>query len=511
MRRSLRLRLQLWHALILLAVIAGFGSLLYVQSRRAKLDEIDAELLASARVLEGVLRAFPGPGRGLGPRGDRDGRRPPPPFRGRGDGPVQGDERPPPPPFGPPPRRPPGGMGLAGLRLPSSILARYAEPGREPYFAVWMPGGEILHAEPNPPDAPIDPSVGPNQESHVRQRGPRRELTLMGPGRTRILVGRPIGRELAELDRLGIRLILSGLGVLSVGLAGGWWLSTRAVRPIRAMSGTLAGITASKLSNRLNLRQADSELEDLGAIVNQMLERLEHAFDQQVRFTADASHELRTPLAVILTHTELALARPRNAAEYREALNTCARAATRMKSLVDDLLLLARADAGRLELKRAAVDLAVIARDSVHLLAALATQKDVRLILTGESVEVDGDPDRLARLATNLIANAIQYNAPGGTVTVTTGAAGGQAVLDVADTGVGLTTVEIPLLFERFYRVDAARSRDSGGSGLGLAICKSIIEAHGGTITVASELGKGSTFTARLPRRPNPGARSAVG
>jgi heavy metal sensor kinase len=506
--RSLRWRLQAWHAVILLLVVAGFGSLFYLQSRRAKLDEIDAELLAGARVLEGVLRTVippgPGPELGPGPVGEElPVRRPPPPSPRRGRRRTVEDDLPPPP--GPPPFEPPfpGGPPRAGnleaLNLPSSLVERYAEDGRGPYFAIWFPDGEVLRAEPSPPEAPPDDEVGRRRESHVRQRGGLREVTLLGPGRTRILVGRPIERELAELHRLGLRLGLSGLSVFLAGLVGGWWLSSRAVRPIRAMSETLARITARRLSERIDVADVDAELGQLGAILNEMLGRLEASFEQQVRFTADASHELRTPLSVILAHIELALSRARSAEEYREALSTCGRAGGRMKAMVDDLLTLARADAGQLELKAGRADLGTIAEESADLVQTLAARRGVRLEVTPGRSEVSGDPDRLAQVATNLITNAILYNRPGGRVMVSTATERDEAVFRVADTGIGIPEADLPLLFQRFYRADPARSREHGGSGLGLAICRSIVEAHGGRIAVESRAGEGTTVSVRLP------------
>jgi heavy metal sensor kinase len=265
------------------------------------------------------------------------------------------------------------------------------------------------------------------------------------------------------------------------------------------MSETLAGITARRLSERIDLAGVDSELGELGAILNEMLGRLESSFEQQVRFTADASHELRTPLSVILAHIELALGRPRTAEEYREALATCDRAAGRMKALVEDLLTLARADAGQLDLEPVPVDLGSIAEECVDLLDALASRRGIRLDVSAGRAVVAGDADRLTQVATNLITNAILYNRLGGRVVVTAAAEGNEAVLTVADTGAGIPEEDLPLLFQRFYRADPARSRKHGGSGLGLAICRSIVEAHGGRIAVTSRPGAGTTVTVRLP------------
>jgi heavy metal sensor kinase len=295
------------------------------------------------------------------------------------------------------------------------------------------------------------------------------------------------------------QLGLTGLGVFLAGCAGGWWLSSRAVRPILAMSETVSGINASNLSQRLDLAGFDTELGSLGVLINTMLERLEASFEQQVRFTADASHELRTPLSVILSQVELALSRPREAAAYHQSLEACGRAATRMKSLVEDLLTLARADSGKLELRAEPVDLARIAESSVALLQPLAQERGIRILRQLSSAPLDGDPQRLGQVITNLLGNAIQYTQPGGKVTVSTSGDNGCARVVVEDTGAGIPEIDLPLVFDRFHRVDTARSRASGGSGLGLAICRSIVEAHGGTIAVTSSLDRGSRFTVTIP------------
>jgi two-component system OmpR family sensor kinase len=494
MFKSLRHRLQAWHTLILLLVVAGFGSTLYVEASRRWFDEIDGELLAAARVLEGVLRTqLPvvpppvGPAFRDGPPQKKDhGPRPP-----RGPGPPGKRLMPPhPPPFEP-----------NALSLPHSLMDRYSGPGDEPYFVVRGPLGNVLLADPPEfaDEVPPDASVGRWFESHSRNRGILREVTLLGPAGTTILVGRPIHHELAGLRRMALQLGLTGLGVFLAGCAGGWWLSSRAVRPIFAMSETVSGINASSLSRRLDLEGVDIELGGLGALINTMLERLEGSFEQQVRFTADASHELRTPLAVILSQVELALSRPREGPAYRDSLEACGRAARRMKALVDDLLTLARADSGKLELRVEPIDLGGIAECSVALLEPLAHERGVRIRREISPVPMDGDLERLGQVITNLVSNAIQYTQPGGEVVISARCQGGSALVTVEDTGVGIPENDLPLVFDRFHRVDSARSRGSGGSGLGLAICRSIVEAHGGAISVTSTLDRGSRFTVTIP------------
>jgi two-component system, OmpR family, sensor kinase len=532
MFKSLRWRLQAWHSLILLLVVAGLTGMLYAEARKARFDEIDAELLSAARVLEGVLRTSPlasPPGDQFneppfdeppGSRGKR-ARRPPPPFpRGLNgppgepgffDGPLHGSPRRPPPDFGPPghrlmPMRPPPG-DRGALSLPFSFVERYEEADEAPYFVIRSANGDVIRDHPSriASDVPPDPDVGRRFESHSRNRGMLREVTLLGPGHATILVGRPIHHELGGLHRMAWRLGLTGLGVFTGGLAGGWWLSSRAVRPIISMSETVSAINASSLSRRLDQEGVDTELGRLAELINSMLERLGQSFDQQVRFTADASHELRTPLAVILAQVELALARPREATAYRESLEACGRAARRMKSLVNDLLTLARSDAGKLELRAEPIDLAQIAEECIALLEPLAQKQSVRILLEARPTSLKGDPDRIGQVLTNLLSNAIQYNRPGGQVIVSVRSAGDSAILTVEDTGVGIPESDLPLVFDRFHRIDAARSRGSGGSGLGLAICRSIVLAHGGTISIMSTVDRGSTFTVTIPRWTDPG------
>ena len=289
--------------------------------------------------------------------------------------------------------------------------------------------------------------------------------------------------------------------VLGVGLTGGWLISARLLRPIAAISATAASIAATNLSGRIDPQGVDRELAELATVLNATFDRLEAAFARQARFTADASHELRTPLAIVRNHAELALSRPRSPEEYRETLTTCLRATIRMTALVEGLLTLARADAGRLELTRAAVDLRPTVKEAIGLFRPLAEQQAVSLSAHLEHAEVSGDPVRLVQVVANLLSNAVQHNRPGGSVTVRLGETAEEVVLEVADTGFGIPPEDQPHLFERFFRVDKARGRDSGGSGLGLAICKSIVEAHGGTIGCESVPERGSTFWVRLPRR----------
>jgi heavy metal sensor kinase len=377
------------------------------------------------------------------------------------------------------------------------------------YFAVWTAEGSLIKstASGDIPD-PIGPRLVPQgpdplalEDARIRSRGDLREAYVYGHFGTVMLVGRSIAADRVELRRSAWLLGATGGGVLLVGLVGGWLLSVRAVRPITAITYVAQDISASNLSRRIDKAGTSSELGTLAAVLNDTFARLESAFNQQIRFTADASHELRTPLTVIHTNVQLALARQRSAEEYRAMFQSCARASDRMKGLLDSLLLLARADAGSLPMSLADCDLKRIVEDSAAMLMPLAATKNIAVDLQVQSAPLKADASRLGQVVTNLLTNAIRYNRDGGTIVVTVAVdADDNARLSIADTGIGIPVENQPQLFERFYRVDFSRARDDGGTGLGLAICKTIVEAHRGTITFTSEPGKGSTFTVRLPR-----------
>ena len=524
MIKSLRWRLQIWHAAILVIAIAVFGTAFYIQLQRSTYGEIDLELLSGARVLEGALRAMP-------PR-MRDGERPlfPPPRLGEnrqdegrgpvvgpGGGPIPGNRsaegrpgRPGPRPNGPGPNGPggPGGPGGEGRQAPPNpeqhfqnalqLPPFFARGPRDtpPYFAVYNSAGELIHADPSE-DIPAWKNV--SKQITYRAVGRNREVLLRGPGDTLIVVGRDIHTLVDRLRASLVQLLVTGLAVLGLGLVGGWWLSGKTIQPIKQISETAGRINVSNLSERIETAGMDDEVQALAAILNSMFERLDGSFKQQSQFTADASHELRTPLAVLLSHCELALNRPRSADEYKQTLSTCQKAGERMKTLVDDLLTLARADAGKLEIERSNVDLRTIIDEAIGLLQPLARELEVEFSVEGSSAICQGDARRLSQVIANLLGNAIHYNKRGGQVHVRLSTEGERSIVEVRDTGCGIPTNALPHLFDRFYRVDEARSRQTGGSGLGLAICKSIVDAHEGTLSVESQVGIGSVFKLTLP------------
>ena len=331
----------------------------------------------------------------------------------------------------------------------------------------------------------------------VRTIGNYREIDHLLPSGDIIYVGCSIVPELTELHHTALKLAGVGIIILFLGLAGGWWLVVRAIRPIADISATAVKISAGDMSQRINVAEAESELGQLASVLNATFARLEAAFAQQQQFTADAAHELRTPVSVMLTQTQTALNRERSAAEYRETLEVCQRATQRMRKLIESLLELARLDAGQEQMKRMKFDLSQTAWDCVELVRPLAAERGVKIHCDLPAVDGYGDAERLSQVITNLLANAVQHNKANGEVRISAKLQGSMILLAVSDTGPGIASADLPHVFERFYRAD--QSRSSGQAGLGLAISRAIVQAHGGTIEVLSKPGAGTTFTVVLP------------
>ena len=490
--KSIKWRLQIWYGLILVVVLAGFGFTAYQLERGRLLSRIDDELHRRVGIL--VSAALPPPLHG--PDGDE------PPFNG-----------PPPdllPDAGPPGRDqrvpfkfqfPPDAGRLFGASDPNGFyFSIRSREGKEIAGSTNQPdrmfvtstytGGDVNWIQKLPGNTPAPPKV--NFFDHYRET-----LESLPSGET-ILVGCSVLPELKELHRTALNLTAVGGLVLLVGLAGGWWFVGRALRPISEISSAAAKISAGDLSQRINTAETESELGQLAAVLNSTFARLETAFAQQKQFAADAAHELRTPVSVMLTQTQTALNRERDAESYKQTVEACQRAAQRMRKLIESLLALARFDAGQEVLKRLRFDLSKTITDGIELVKPLAEERGVRIFTEMISQEITGDPERLAQVIANLLTNAIQYNRPGGEARVKLASQNGLAVLTVSDTGQGIAPEDLPRVFERFYRADAART-GGGSAGLGLSICKAIVEAHGGTIEAESEFGKGSTFIVRLP------------
>ena len=296
-------------------------------------------------------------------------------------------------------------------------------------------------------------------------------------------------------------LLLAIPFVLLIATAGGYFMSRRALRPVDEIIEAAQKIGAQNLSSRLSVSNTGDELQRLSETLNGMLTRIETAFRKISQFTADASHELRTPLAIMRTRAELTLRKPRLASDYRDELEQILNDLERTSELVERLMLLARADSGAPVLQFGNVDLTDVLRDAADQAKTLASAKRIRISvdLPPEGTVLRGDQHFLQRLFLILIDNAVKYTAEGGSIIICCEIAGAFASISVRDTGVGIPEADLANIFERFYRADKARSRESGGAGLGLAIAQWIVEAHHGTIDVQSTVGEGSTFRVRVP------------
>ena len=308
------------------------------------------------------------------------------------------------------------------------------------------------------------------------------------------------GRE-RVLHELAVALLAGIPVLLLVAIAGGWLLARQNLYPVAAMTERAATIGAANLHERLPVKNARDELGRLATVFNDLLARLDQAFELQRQFMADASHELRTPVAIMSGEAELALSRDeRSTAELRTALVNIRHEARRLKRIVDDLFLLARANAGEQLLAPSSLYLGDLARECLQTVRSLAAAKDIALHYDGaDELPYIGDEALLRRMVMNLLDNAIKYTPSGGLVTLRATSRDGRYVVDVVDTGRGIPPEAQARLFDRFYRARVERDKTDGGAGLGLAIAHWIAESHGGTITLVRSDATGSTFRIELP------------
>lgn len=534
--QSIRWRLQVWHGMILLGVLTAFGFTAYYLARDNRLRRFDEELKNRAMPMVMVLNRFGEPPERRGPkrfdespnnRGPRNledflkeldaqsvDEPPPDDRKGKPNRPRRNDQN----DFlgeqgndGPPPvdgRRPDNQRGDGprpqfgnGPHMPPEVRSLFENSDNEGYYyVIWSRELKELKRSTNAPagiPTPVHSRSLLKGESWTRDG--LREQAQASKGGDIVLIGHDISKDLVDLRQLAWLLVLAGGGVLALGLAGGWWLSTKAIAPISDISSTAGKIAEGNLSERINVTETDSELGQLAKVLNDTFARLEATFERQTQFTGDASHELRTPVSVIISQVQTALKRERSTEEYQATLETCQRAAQRMRQLIESLLILARIDSGETGLLREKCNLTSTVTEAVALLSPIAAEREVTLQTDLTDATCRGDANQLAQVVTNLINNAIHYNKPGGTVLVKIAAGPDAVELTVSDSGLGISAEDLPHIFERFYRADKSRSNPQGRTGLGLAIVKGIVDAHQGIITVTSEPGKGSTFTVSLP------------
>jgi heavy metal sensor kinase len=287
---------------------------------------------------------------------------------------------------------------------------------------------------------------------------------------------------------------------IALSILGGLYLANKALAPVHDVTTRARKITAESLDQSIPPRDVDDEIGRLISTMNDMIHRLHNSFAQTRQFSSDASHELRTPLTIIRGEIELALRSEKTPDEYRTVLSSTLEEILRLKSIIDNLLTLGKADQGVLDLKLEEVHLDSLIKDLHDDSEMLAETKHITVELKkSEPVTIVGDKGRLRQLFLNLVDNAIKYTPEGGHVAISVERQNGSALVEVQDNGIGIPEHDLDKIFDRFYRVDKARSREMGGTGLGLSIAKWIVQLHRGTISVESELNRGSKFTVLLP------------
>jgi len=308
---------------------------------------------------------------------------------------------------------------------------------------------------------------------------------------------KPLYKTIESL-KSNLLILMPILIVLSI--AGGWFLSRRILSPIENITRTTQKITASNLNKRLVPTHTGDEVDELANTINLMLGRIEDSFVRIAQFTSDVSHELRTPVAAIKTGTEVILSKERTAEEYRDLLENNLITLEGMTRMISDLLELSRSDSGTSILHLESFNLGNLLNELQSKFKLISETKNINIQINElPDIQIEGDKDLLQRVFSNLLDNAIKFSSPGGCVSISLAARGNDVVTCIKDTGIGISEEHLEKVFDRFFRVDSSRSRDTGGTGLGLNICKNIVELHKGMIKVKSKTAAGSTFEVILP------------
>ena len=457
---SVRVRLTLWYVLLLAVILAAFIAGVYLVLRQALYSNLDQSIENQASILLDAIQV-------------------------RGDGPSLDN--------------------VVATRVPDEAehYARVFDASANLTFDGSVALGEV----PEDLRAVARALGGSSETRRFKAEGdPIRARTFPISRDGQIVGVLEVGQSEDDVaDTLGKLLLIMGIAypvTLVVAVLGGVFLAGRALAPVDKMTGLARRISAERLGQRLNLRLPDDELGRLARTFDEMIGRLDDAFRRQRRFTADASHELRTPLTIMKGEVDVALQRSRDPEDYRKVLQAVNDEVDRLIHLSGSLLTLTltRADAGEIPLTLEGVSAADVVSGAVEHMRSTALRKGVDLRLApGDGVTLWADEDLLLQVLINLLDNAIKYTPAGGQVTAGWSVNGDRIEMWVRDTGAGIPEEHTPFIFDRFYRVDKARSRSDGGVGLGLAISRWIVEAHGGSIRVESVSGEGSTFTVRLP------------
>jgi heavy metal sensor kinase len=457
MFRSIRARLTLWYTLIVAVIFVVIASVTYRYVSATLYDQLDLSLVSEARWIA----------QRIGNRETED----------ESDAGV-----------------------IAAIRDHSANF-----PTKE-FVEVWTPGGSLFCQSLNVFGDSLVKHVGlpPPGHSDLRTVATFRiqpiRILIQDTPVGRILVAMPV--ESVELTLRQLMRVMAWMGPLVVLLAfgAGLFLSKKSLAKVNQVTEIARRISADRLSARIPSHDVDDEIGRLIETFNGMITRLDASFEQMKQFSADASHELRTPLTVLRTQLETALASRTSPSELKKIVAQCLDEALRMGSILENLLLLGKGDSAHPDIKRERVRLDDLLRDTYDESVILASQKSIGVkIENTDNVLIWGDKQRLRQMLLNLVDNAIKYSQDGSEITLSLVKSDAVATVVVRDQGIGIPRSEISRIFDRFYRVERARSRTLGGSGLGLAIVKWIVEAHGGTIAVKSAVNRGSEFTVTLP------------
>ena len=463
--RSIRFRMALWYAALLAGALALFGAATYLGLERYLQKSLEESLIKQARSIGDVLVVN---------------------INQSGEGYVDNE-----------------------------ITEHYSPEINGRFIRVTRTDGKRIYVSGPPKDGTFDPALVAAPRLPVTQEFTREvemsdehELLLHGlpfkaADGTRFLieVAAPYNQIESVLRGLVLTFVLGLPLIVALAIGGGYLLMRGALRPVDEIRQKAAQITSRNLSERLPVVHTGDELERLATDLNHMIERLEESFHQINRFSADASHELRTPLTVLQGELEAIAQKGQSLPDdVRDTIGSALEETHRLAKIVESLLAISRLEAGEAKVQRVHLDFAELARSTADQMRLLAEEKRVALDCDGtEPVEVDADPARLKQVVVNLLDNAIKYTPEGGKVSFSVTQRDGRAVLEVGDSGLGISAADLPHIFDRFYRADKARSRQLGGTGLGLSIVRSICLAHGGQVTVKSTEGRGSLFRVELP------------
>jgi heavy metal sensor kinase len=394
------------------------------------------------------------------------------------------------------------------------IKLLYAPELGDRFIRVTRANGGVMYVSGPPNDQSFDPAEVPPANAENRAEFTRLERLHDGrslliaafraataPGDSYLV---EVGTSAGPVDRFARHLLaLLAVGiplVMALAVVGGYFLARRALEPVAQIAVKAENITQHNLSERLPVAKTGDELERLSIALNRMITRIDDAFVNSKRFVADASHELRTPLTVIQGELENLAGDPRLPEELRDRVGSTLEEVERLGKIVQKLFALSRLDAGEAQSEWVRLDLAALAGSTSDQMLLLAEDKKIKVTRETDSpVFVMGDRARLKQVIVNLLDNAVKYTLPGGSVHIKVSARGANGIVEIADTGIGIPREAVPLVFERFFRVDRDRSAGDAGAGLGLAIVKSICGAHGGRVEVESARGSGSRFRVLLP------------